>query len=292
MNVLDITMNQLQFIRQTVTDQIHTSEGRNNPCEFTTRIEEIIENAQRSSEGREAMLEGLRMAIRNELGSGRRMSRITTEMERNFGMKIGIFFMIVGLFLAYMGRRIFKLFLMITGFIVFSSTSVILIISAKPRLIIPISATALECIALFAGIIGAIIFMNAWKFAVYCMSFHGGMLMGFWVLGMVREIREAVNETFFIVACSVLAGLCAHYMDELLVIVSSSLAGAFTTCFGVYIMKQRGLFHNLIQIPHSFSFLDENEHVRVRNYMIGILFITISGIYVQYRCQPRSYDKE
>ena len=269
--------------------------------EYAREIEEIVNNVQDldDQECRER-LDRLRTTFTRNLSFGSRFMGLGATMESNSAtMVTGVAFIAAGLFLAYMGRRIFEAFLAVSGFIVFSSTAIILTILAKSHLSVEVSSLALWGIGLVAGLIGAVVFNKAWKFGVYCLSCYGGTLLAFWALGMVPEIKDYINKTVFIIACSTTAGCCAHYMDEMVVIVSSSLAGAFTAFFGLDMVNPLGFRANLIS---AFETLNSVESARdiaqefltgnVRNYMIGVLFVTVTGVYVQYRYQPRSYDRD
>lgn len=287
-----------ETLGQTVTEQ--TAEAYNAATEYAKNIEEIAANADTlTPEVCTERLGQLRAAYLSNPALGSRIMGLGDEMETNAGtMAIGVVMIITGLFLAFMGRRIFNVFLIISGFIVFSSATLLSIILVKPYISFTISPLAFWCIAIAGGCIGAVIFKKSWKFAVYCMSCYGGMLTGFWALGMVPEIKDYINKSVFIFICSSLAGVCAHYLDELIVIVSSSLAGAFTAFVGLDMIKPNGFRTSLVAVINSVDVSSAKNLAsefligNVRNYMIGVLFVTVSGIYVQYRHQPRSYDHE
>lgn len=288
-----------ETLRQNVVDQ--TQEAREQATEYAERIQQLINEAQSlTPEQCTERLNELRTSFNENPDLGSRIMGFGAEMEANVGtIATGVVMIVAGLFLAYMGRRIFAAFLSISGFVVFATLTIILAIMARPHLPFVITPLAFWGIAIVAGLIGAFVFYKAWKFAVYCIACYGGMLCGFWILGMIPEIRDYVNKHLFIIFCSTATGICARYMDEFIVIVSSSLAGSFTAFVGVDMIKPLGLRANLTAVcetvsQHQVSRELFNEFINgnVRNYMIGVLFVTVTGIYVQYRYQPRSYDRE
>lgn len=212
---------------------------------------------------------------------------------------LGVILVVFGIFLAFTGRLIFKAFLCISGSIVFGSISAALLFFCEKQGYFIIESAIYRAIILMCALIGAIVFLKYWKFAVFCLSSYGGMLAAFWILALTPEIGEYVDKIVFIAAFSILAGVTAYFMDEMLVIISSSLIGAFAIFFGMDLINPLG-FREYIEIMFEeiklgqvkFASMQDFLAGNVRIYMLGVLLVTVVGIYVQYRHQPRSYERE
>ena len=210
---------------------------------------------------------------------------------------LGAILIVTGIILAFMGRRMFKLFLSISGFLVGSSSIwyIIVLIETYTKKDIPQYGFWIACI--LGGILGAYVFNTAWKWGIYIMSAYGGIMLGIWVFGMIQDNTKEVYRTAFLVVSAIICGLAARYIDEFVVISTSSLMGAFTVFWGIDFMKPMG-FRLFVKKTIDQSDLNLQDFINSMNKesicycMIGVLFITVSGIYIQYRHQPRTYDFE
>ena len=289
----------VENLNDKVTDK--TTEAYIKAVECAKNIEKIAADTNRlSPEDCEEKFNQLRIAFQESPEVFSQISGFGSEMHSSAGsMATGIVLIITGLFLTYMGCRILKAFLSISGFIIFGSITAILIIMSKPHLSFEVHYVAFWLIVIIGGVLGGFIFNKAWKFAIYCIASYGGVLAGFWILGMVPEINQYVNKMFFLIACSILSGICGYYMDEIIVIVSSSLVGSFTIFFGIDMIKPRGFRANLTAVFDEVKSLEKARDIaigfmssNVRNYMIGVLFVTVSGVYIQHRHLVRSKESE
>jgi hypothetical protein len=212
----------------------------------------------------------------------------------------GIALIAIGLFLAFMGRRLFKLFLGISGFIVGGSAFLYVLTVVSTHFHIEVSRWALWAIGIVGGLLGSALFNKLWRWAVYGMSGYGGVMLGFWILGMISDtpLNQYIERTTFLVIFAIIGLFLAHFVDEFVVITSSALMGAFTAVFGYDMIHFVGfrLFvkntfdnspNNIVDI-----ILENNYSNNVRVCMVAVLFITVSGVYIQYRYQPRTYDSD
>ena len=212
----------------------------------------------------------------------------------------GIALIAIGLFLVAMGRRLFKLFLGISGFIIGGSAFLYILMVAGTHLHISCPRWLFWVIGLVGGFLGSAMFIKIWKWAVYGMSAYGGVMLGFWILGMISdtELNKYIERTTFLVIFAIIGLFLAHFIDEFVVITSSSLMGAFAAVFGydmIHFVGFRLFVKNTFdQSPANMVdiILENSYSHNVRFCMIAVLFITVSGIYVQYRYQPRTYDSD
>lgn len=212
----------------------------------------------------------------------------------------GIALIAIGLFLVVMGRRLFKLFLGISGFIVGGSAFLYVLTVLHTHLNIEFSRWMFWTVGIIGGLIGSILFNKMWKWAVYGMSGYGGVMLGFWILGMISDtpVNQYIERTTFLVIFAIIGLFMAHFIDEFVVITSSSLTGAFTAVFGYDMIHFVG-FRLFVKNTFDHSptnivdiILENNYSNNVRICMIAVLFVAVSGVYIQYRYQPRTYDSE
>lgn len=211
----------------------------------------------------------------------------------------GLGFIAVGLLLTFMGRRIFKMFLGISGFVVGGSSALFVLIKLSMLIGFNPSRTVYWVVGIIGGLLGSLLFNKAWKWAVYCLSAYGGVMVGFWILGMINgtALNQYVERNTFLFIFAAIGVFLANYVDEFIIITASSLTGAFTCVFGFDLMKFvgfRAFVKNAIDST-PINLVDHiMEHVQsdIRICMIVALFIAVCGIYVQYRHQPRSYDRD
>lgn len=223
---------------------------------------------------------------------------LNTEHEN---IPVGIAIIVVGLFLAFVGRRLFKAFLTLSGFLIGASATLYLMVLISELLKFIIDKPYYWGLAIVGGILGALLFNRAWKSGMYALSAYGGVMVGIWALGMLinTPVMQYIDRTVFLIVCGVIGFISASYVDELSIIASSSLAGATAIVFG-YDMIQNNGFRTFIRHSIDAKGINlTNEVLKefsidnpVRSCFIVVLFITIVGIYVQYRYQPRSFDKE
>lgn len=201
--------------------------------------------------------------------------------------------------LAFLGRRIFKLFLSLSGFIVGSSVCLYLLIKANDIFHFGPPRAVYWSIGICGGLLGSFLFTKAWKWAIYALSGYGGVMVGLWILGMLNGtgFNQIIERNTFLLIFSIIGVILANYIDEMVVIVASSLSGAFTCVFGFDLIKFVG-FRVFVKNTLDNTPINLVDHIidqlqsDIRNCMLAVLFISVCGIYVQYRYQPRSYDRD
>ena len=214
---------------------------------------------------------------------------------------IGIILIITGFFLTFFGRRIFKAFLTVSGTIVGASLFLYAFILVESIAGVSGPQWVFWLVILSGAVSGAALFNKAWKLSVYITSGYGGFALGLWILGMINsiEIYQYIDRNFFLAFFTLMGLISAHFIDEFVIISSSSLIGSFTAAFGydmIHCFGFRLFVKNTIDNSPT-NFVDvilENTSINtsIRICMICVLLMTLGGIYVQYRHQPRTYDRK
>jgi hypothetical protein len=216
-------------------------------------------------------------------------------------MPVGVGLIVAGLFLAFMGRRIFKAFLATSGAIVGGSVllGLLVLVEARTQIVAPV--WLFWVFGLVGAFTGSTLFVKAWKWAVYAMSAYGGVMFAIWLLGVINgfEFAQHINRNIFLAVWGVIGLFMAHFVDEFVVIFSSSMIGAFSTVIGydlIFCVGFRVFIKNTIDnTPDNLvnHILEQTQLLNnIRYCMLAILFIASAGIYTQYRHQPRSYDRD
>lgn len=212
---------------------------------------------------------------------------------------IGTVLIAAGIALAFMGRRIFKVFLTLSGLIIGSSAALYLIVFIEnfTDTLAPSYVFWVTCI--LGALFGAYLFNTAWKWGIYIMAAFGGYLVGVWTFSFIPPEYQAQipNKQIFFALFSIIGGIAAKYLDEFVVITSSSLIGAFTIVTGIDLLHPVGFrahiasFTSLQNLNLKACVIQAMGKENIYYCMLGVLFFTIAGIYVQYRHQPRSFDR-
>ena len=239
--------------------------------------------------------------IKNHPEEAAKQAGLDSMLQPNFiSMPVGIALIAAGLFLAFTGRRLFNLFLGVSGFIIGSSVFLYILVSVQTLFALVLPQWAFWVAGLIGGMLGSALFKKMWKWAVYGMSAYGGVMLGLWILGMINgtDLSKYIERNTFLIIFGLIGLLSGHYVDEFVVISSSSLMGAVTAVFGFDMIKPVGFrlfvmntFDNT-SVNIADVLLTHTLSDNVRYCMIGVLFITVIGIYIQYRHQPRTYDQE
>ena len=268
--------------------------------EIIKELDENMADVRRNPEKYKEKLKLVREAMSKDPDHALEKAGVAHFFKPDFvSVPFGIGFMAVGLILACLGRRIFKMFLGISGFIVVGSAVLYLIIQFETLFKAQYSSWVFWVFGIIGGLLGSYLFNRAWKTAIYALSAYGGVMAGFWILGMLNgtSILHYIEPTVFLIICAVFCLLLARFIDELVVITASAMMGGFTVVFGFDMIKCVGfrvfVKNTIDNTPVNIvNHIVEHFHHEIRFCMIGVLFITVAGIYVQFRFQPRSYDRD
>lgn len=264
--------------------------------DINEKADEVIANPEKFK----AEIQQVAHDIKDDPKAAFKKSGLGSFLEPKYtSIPFGLAFIAVGIMIAFLGRRIFKLFLGLSGFVVGGSVALYFLIKINDLFHFGPSRTVFWSVGVIGGLLGALLFSKAWKWGIYALSGYGGVMLGLWILGMINgtPANQYIERNTFLFVFLVIGVLLAHYIDEFVVISSSSLTGAFACVFGFDLIKFAG-FRAFIKNTLDNTPINLVDHMvdqlkgDIRLCMLSVLFITVCGIYVQYRYQPRSYDRD
>jgi hypothetical protein len=148
---------------------------------------------------------------------------------------LAAFMVIVGLILCFAGYRVFKLYIAFIGFI--SG----LVVGAYFSTIYPFEYSFLAPV--FVGIVGAVVFWLFYKVGLFAVGAIPGYMVGLMI---------APHNGIYAVALSILLGLSALFIERLVVILISSLVGAWAVIEAIYVPVFGKSFETILSDPTSF----------------------------------------
>ena len=207
-----------------------------------------------------------------------------------------------GLFIAYMGNRLFKAFLTISGMIVGGGTSYFGYqkLAATFPFLIPTEWPYLPYVVFALGaLLGSLLFVKAWNLGTYALSASGGVMLAVLVKGMISkyEFSDKIDRNILMAIFGVLGLFFARLIRDTAIICASSLSGAFLIFLGLDNLKSVG-FRKFIKDSIACNEEELKNLVgkafegEIAYCLLGVIFVTVTGIYVQIRNKSRArhYD--
>ena len=200
---------------------------------------------------------------------------------------LAIFLILTGLTLVFLGSRLFRPILFISGFYFFAViTYPILsaIDASKPfenrELVYLVSI-------LVVGIVGGFLFCCFWKIGLSAIGALLGFTFGMFVLGLVNggTITSSTGRIVFLAVVSVVGAIAIHYFERPILILGTAFPGSYAFFFGLDVFTKTG-FNRAAR-----AFLGGNIGYVVGNevyYMIGgFLGLGLVGAIIQWKCCSR-----
>lgn len=247
----------------------------NNPKKYVTQLEKLRADYQDHPE---------------ELYKAVNLEGLMGENSRNFPLGIGL--MGIGIFIAFFGRKMIRLFISLSGFIVGSSLFLYGIVWAENIFHDGSSAPAwvFWVSGLIGGLLGSFLFYHAWKFGTYVFSAYGCAMLSLALLHFVPdEYKAQINRTAVYVIAAIIGLIATRYIEEFVLIASSSLTGGFVFFVGIDFISSvgfRAFIKNAIVDKSKLGINDIWIHFSKKDditiCLIGVMVITLSGIFVQY----------
>ena len=183
-----------------------------------------------------------------------------------------------GAIFCFIGYRIFKITLGTLGFVIgFSIAGCIAF-----RL-----SNGGETIALLAGLIGGVMgaafMVTLYLVGIFCLGAVLGSSLGI----MITAGTGSGSESVILLILAVIGGIAALMFQKLIVIISTSINGAWGIVFGIFYFVGGGFIPiRLFQHPESLHHMGRELYVLV----ICWVLLGLTGIIVQYRFTGKRYD--
>lgn len=164
------------------------------------------------------------------------------------GKIIAVLSMLVGLFVAVAGYRLFKAALFIAGFIMFSDITFAIMVRVEPTSGYANRELLLFLVPCAVGVLGGFLAYRLWIFGLSIIGALGGGTVAALLLNMgVRNaLSSDAGRIVFVIAFVILGAVIIHLLEKPVIIISTALLGSYTTFLGLDTFTNTG-FNSSIQ---------------------------------------------
>lgn len=226
--------------------------------------------------------------------ASKRLSTQAAQISSQFPLEQGIFAaicIVAGLTLCILGKRIFKLFLGLTGFLggAFIAFLALGIVGLQPTA----GSWGLWAVVLFSGLFLMLVCLFTWQVAVYLVGALGGFLAG---LILCNVLPESLVERVFVrvVMCLIGTGLGLVYVykyDELVIAITTAITGALSTTVGADFYLKTDFRERIVEMLTSRKI---DVLMNKGNYAMLALTVAfaVSGLVLQLTVNSKGLKRE
>ena len=147
---------------------------------------------------------------------------------------IGIILIALGTYLALFGKKFFKVFLALIGFVAFGVAGLYLLLllddiwgfGENRRVIFYV-------VILLCACLGAGVSVVAWRVGVYAAAAAGGFFTGVFLMSIFAGITNHLSRQVFLTICTVASIVLVSFFDEIVIKAASSMVGALLLMCGL-----------------------------------------------------------
>ncbi|KAJ3053841.1 hypothetical protein HK097_003251 [Rhizophlyctis rosea] len=197
---------------------------------------------------------------------------------------LGVLCLLVGAVFLFAGIRLFPIVTAIAGFIFFSIIGYIILVQLAPEGGYRDNDTVLLAGSLAIGILGLFLGLCLWQLGVAFIGALAGFALANWILSL-RDgglIRSEAGRIILIVALVVVGIILIFMFETPVLIITTSLVGAYLICFGVDQFTRTGF-----NLSSYYLLTNRRNSLELTGPIIGFLVafivLAIIGIAVQFR---------
>ncbi|KAJ3417003.1 hypothetical protein HDV05_007485 [Chytridiales sp. JEL 0842] len=194
----------------------------------------------------------------------------------------------IGFFFLIMGFKLWKPTIFLAGLVAAGSLTYLIMIRLEPGGGYANRDTVLLATSLGVGIVGGFIMLCLRKLGLAAVGGIGGYALSLFILGFQSYglIQSGVGRAIFIGIVIIICILLVFFIEKHVVIISTSLAGAYLVIFGIDMYAHVGFKEASQTFFASGASMDYalfviNPKVIAMTASVGVLFLI--GIIVQYR---------
>jgi hypothetical protein len=153
---------------------------------------------------------------------------------------LGIVMMTFGLFLTFMGKRLFKILLAIQAFFIFAIITLIIIMVNVSWFDLTTGKFVGICFGAAAvGIVGAVIAYFLYKVGIFIMGFFSGAYIGTFIM---KSAHVDKTWAIILVACiiGIIIGTIAVWLSHIMIVIGTSFNGSSYFMLGVDQIANKG----------------------------------------------------
>lgn len=247
------------------------------------------------------------LKMSNGQNASNNFKKLTDELNkfrtRSIDHTIGVALILIGLFLVYRGRSMLKLFLVIVGFLMGLTVGLYLTILAENivatyELQYKIVEWHEWVLCLLLAIFGSILMVTLYKLAFALVCLFGGIYAGISAIGLSQLQLSSYQRYLVLGVFGAISVAFSRKFEQAAVITATAIMGSFVLTVGldsVYNFGFREFINAVISIMEKkvsiLSLMESSVTNTLRAVLVCSVFVTISGIYVQYRNLPRRSSK-
>jgi len=209
---------------------------------------------------------------------------------------LGAFLILAGFTFLFFGHRLFKPTLFLAGFYFFGCLGYLFMINIEPAGGLNNRETVLLVASIVFGIVGGLLAICFWKLAVALL----GALMGFalamfvlsWKSGGV--ISSGLPRAGFICALSLVGSVIILFFQKPIIIVSTSIIGAYSMAVGVDLFAHTGFIETtgaFLTSSSKASFETFETNPKIYGMLGSTALLAIIGMVAQWRInRGRSFN--
>lgn len=200
---------------------------------------------------------------------------------------LGVLCIAGGLILCFLGKRIFKLFLGIVGFL----AGVLLAILG-----LSITGEQLNTVDPFhwifvtvGGLALCILCFYVWKLAVYLTGTMGGFALSLYLCSILpaESMQDLKLRAAFHVAFTVAGAIAVVYLEDTILIIATGIAGALIACYGADLFNPESHFRSRIYQMAMTAVVESEERQMDRVITVFAIALAVTGVVVQFLTRPK-----
>ncbi|RUP46574.1 hypothetical protein BC936DRAFT_146787 [Jimgerdemannia flammicorona] len=197
------------------------------------------------------------------------------------GIVLAILAIISGIYFCFFGYRFFKMTMFLVGFWVFGNITYIGMINGGAN------QTLTLIISIIVGLLGGAILACCWHIGLYFLAALAGYALALWILGWKSGglIESSVGRIILIAAFIIVFVLLIIFFERWMVIISTSVIGAYLVILGIDIFVQTGFASNVASFLSPNHSTNSNTTMDWKYYLMLAAFIVLAiiGIFFQSR---------
>ncbi|TPX69399.1 hypothetical protein SpCBS45565_g02398 [Spizellomyces sp. 'palustris'] len=208
---------------------------------------------------------------------------------------LGAITLVVGVFLLLFGQRFFKVTLFIGGFFVTALVGYLILTAVEPSSGYPNRATVLLLGPLASGVIGGGLALCVWRLGLVAIGAAAGFLFAMFILSWQTGgvIGTAQGRIIFLAAMTGVGGLAVSFFQKILLVVATSIGGAYSIVFGIDCYARTGFTDSTRQFlvgENKFSYTVFERNGKVIALLCSMIAFAIIGMIIQFRFFKRRDD--
>lgn len=216
----------------------------------------------------------------------------------HLGLKSGIIggvLLVVGLLLCLSGKKFFKLFLSVVGFVAGATLGFIIMASAarNPLFTIPNQEIVTYVVAGILGVILAAVCLYLWKIGVYIGAGLGGFSLATFILSLKlgEYIEPQIGRQAILAIGAGLGVVAAILFEDMAIAVASSLAGSLMAMCGLDCYLQTGFWAQVYDQAIAKTFILPDPTSKMYYMFAGTICLAVLGIVVQLLAPSKGFGR-